>query len=137
MRKNELTPEVIAERKALANHAKECIKNQMHIDAEDEQSLMTTYRDFYLQISFTELHPLMVICFIRKLEPASATLLHQRANEMNLKGVLGCHTVNDSFSFYHYRTAHWLDAPLTKERFCEILTRCADEAIRGYSYLIA
>ena len=34
---------------------------------------------------------------------------------------------------YAYRTTHWLDAPLTRERFFEILYRSLSEAQRGYS----
>ena len=55
--------------------------------------------------------------------------------EMNLRSVLGSHSVNENFSCYNYRATHWLDAQMTKTRFFEILDRCVDEAVRGYYQL--
>ena len=54
---------------------------------------------------------------------------------MNLRSVLGSHSVNENFSCYNYRATHWLDAQMTKTRFFEILDRCVDEAVRGYYQL--
>ena len=42
-------------------------------------------------------------------------------------------TVDTGIGCYAYRTTHWLDAPLTRERFFEILYRSLSEAQRGYS----
>ena len=62
-------------------------------------------------------------------------MLADRSNEMNLRSVLGSHSVNENFSCYNYRATHWLDAQMTKTRFFEILDRCVDEAVRGYYQL--
>jgi len=46
--------------------------------------------------------------------------------------VLGSHAINEDVGCYSYRATHWLDTELTPERFFEILSRCVDEADRGY-----
>lgn len=56
----------------------------------------------------------------------------QLANELNLHSVLGSHAINEDVGCYSYRATHWLDTELTPERFFEILSRCVDEADRGY-----
>ena len=39
-------------RKEIAERTKQMIMTQMQIKSEDETSIMTNYRDYYLQISF-------------------------------------------------------------------------------------
>ena len=130
----ELPKEELVRRKELADSTRKMIYGLLEVVAEDEASLMTTYRDFYLQISFSELHPLMVFYLARPLEGEKA-MLTDRWNDLNLRSVLGCHSVNENFSCYNYRATHWLDTQMTKTRFFEILDRCVDEAVRGYAQL--
>ena len=52
-------------RKEIADHTRALVVNLLHVDAEDETSIMCGYRDYYLQISFSELHPLMVFCLAK------------------------------------------------------------------------
>lgn len=107
------------------------IASALENTSQDENSIMAHYRGFYLQITFSELHPLMVFCLARPLEDCIGCLKEQ-VNTLNLRSVLGSHFVNDTFSCYTYRATHWLDAELSQTRFFEILNRCCDEAIRGY-----
>ena len=39
-------------RRDIAEHTRAMIISQLRVDAQDETSLMTDYRDYYLQISF-------------------------------------------------------------------------------------
>lgn len=61
----ELPKEELVRRKELSDNTRKMIYSLLDVAAEDETSLMTTYRDFYLQISFSELHPLMVFYLAR------------------------------------------------------------------------
>lgn len=122
-------------RKEIAEHTREMIIHQLHIDAQDETSIMTNYRDYYLQISFSELHPLMVFCLAKALKKTDSVNQQQLTNELNLKSILGSHAINDEVGCYSYRATHWLDTELQAERFFEILNRCVDEANRGFYQL--
>ena len=130
----DLTPDEIKRRKELSDHTRKMICGVLDVVAEDETSIMTTYRDFYLQISFSVLHPLMVFCMAKPLAGSTATL-NKRSNELNLKSVLGSHFINEDFSCYNYRATHWIDTEMNTRRFFEILDRCCDEAVRGYHQL--
>jgi len=135
MKQHDLTRDEKIHRQALASHVRKLIGSLFAIIAEDETSVMTTYRGFYLQISFSELHPLMVFCLARPLEHGAASLkLH--TNALNLRSVLGSHFVNEDFNCYNYRATHWLETEIDKARLYEILDRCVDEAERGYCTLI-
>ena len=101
-------------RKEIADHTRTMVVNLLQVDAEDETSIMCGYRDYYLQISFSELHPLMVVCLAK-------ALTHP-----------GSHAINEEVGCYSYRATHWLDTELDAERFFEILNRCVDEANRGF-----
>lgn len=122
-------------RKEIADHARKMILSQMPIEDQDDISLMLAYRDYYMQISFSPLHPLMVICLAKVLGYSGGIKKEQLANELNLHSVLGSHAINEEVGCYSYRAVHWLDAELTPNRFFEILDRCVDEATRGYSQL--
>ena len=84
----ELPKEELVRRKELSDNTRKMIYSLLDVAAEDETSLMTTYRDFYLQTSFSELHPLMVFYLARPLDGEKA-MLADRSNEMNLRSVLG------------------------------------------------
>ena len=93
---------------------------------------MAGYRDYYLQISFSELHPLLVFCLAKALEKPSTARQRQMTNELNLHSILGSHAINDEVGCYSYRATQWIDAELDAPRFFEILDRCVDEADRGF-----
>lgn len=119
-------------RKEIVTHTRQMIASQLHIDSQDETSIMTNYRDYYLQISFSELHPLMVICLAKALTHTGMHKQCEITNDLNLRSVLGSHAINDKVGCYSYRATQWLDTELQPFRFFEILDRCVDEAERGF-----
>ena len=108
------------------------ILEQMPVDDQDETSLMLGYKGYYLQISFSVLHPLMVICLARSIQSVGSARKKKLVNELNLRSVLGSHAINDAVGCYSYRATQWLDTELQPSRFFEILDRCIDEAERGF-----
>lgn len=90
-------------RKEIAERTRKMALAQLPVEAQDETSLTAGYRDYYLQISFSELHPLMVFCLARAWKaPVSARQL-QLVNELNLRSILGSHAVNQEVGCYSYR----------------------------------
>ncbi len=132
-----LSQEEKRRRKNLSDEARNTVKQSLAIEDEDDAGLMMMFEDFYLQISFSELHPLMVIYLVRGLERKISIRDKDKVNKLNLASVLGGHTVDTGIGCYAYRTTHWLDAPLTRDRFFEMLNRAVAEAQRGYSTIQA
>ncbi len=122
-------------RKEISEHTRKMILSILEIEEQDETSVMTGYRGYYLQISFSELHPLMVFCLARPLKNTGETRQLRFINDLNLKSILGSHSINKDVGCYSYRVAHWLDKELEPTRFYEILDRCVDEADKSYSRL--
>ena len=85
----------------LAQKARRMILSHMKVEAEDETSLTLDHRGYYMQISFSPLHPLLVVCLAKAIRNPDGARKQQ-------------------------------DTELTPERFFEILSRCVDEADRGY-----
>lgn len=129
------SPEEQRRRAALAAQAKHVICESLLIEAADESDLTSSFRGFYLQISFSELHPLVVFCLARKIWDTESPKQFESVNELNLQSVLGTHTINPEVGCYAYRAVHWLDAPLTKDRLFELLDRYQAEALKGYNRL--
>jgi hypothetical protein len=147
---NTITKQERTRRRELAAQAHLLITQTMPIEDADESSLMLCYNSFYLQIAFSELHPLMLIYLARALNRPGTRRDTQLVNDMNLKSVLGSHAVNPGSpslsrktawggsaeaGCYSFRAAHWLDVSLEEGRFAEILSRCAEEAARAYAQL--
>ena len=80
-------------RKEIADHTRTMVVNLLQVDAEDETSIMCGYRDYYLQISFSELHPLMVVCLAKALTHPGTAKQCRIANDLNLRSVLGSHAM--------------------------------------------
>lgn len=119
-------------RKLLASKTRSEIRSHMKIEEEDETSLFVVYRDYFIQITFGDFHPLMVLRLAKSLLQTDTAEQHQMTNDLNLHSVFGCHAVNEEAGCYSYRTTLWLDTALSARRFFEILDRCVDEADRGY-----
>lgn len=119
-------------RKELALNTRRMIISQLSVENQNEYSMMTVYRNYYLQISFSMLHPLMVFCLAKALQRPSSAKQRQMTNDLNLRSILGSHAINDEVGCYAYRATHWLETELDASRFFEILDRCVDEADRGY-----
>lgn len=49
----------------LAQKARRMILSHMKVEAEDETSLTLDHRGYYMQISFSPLHPLLVVCLAK------------------------------------------------------------------------
>ena len=131
----ELSRSEIEHRRMLTEKTRNMVIRALGIREADNDCILTTYREFFLQISFSEVHPLMVFCLARPLENYDMTSI-DACNDMNMNSVLGSHVINEEASVYHYRATHWLECELTKERFFEILNRCTDEAVKGYFHLV-
>lgn len=123
------------QRKEVSVYTRNMILDELEIEEQDETSVMTGYRGYYLQISFSELHPLMVFCLAKKLHNTDGMKQMNSINELNLKSILGSHSINKEVGCYSYRATHWLDKKLDLPRFYEILDRCVDEADKGYARL--
>lgn len=131
----ELTKIEKQRRKEVSEHTRNMILSRLDIEEQDETSVMTGYRGYYLQISFSELHPLMVFCLARNLEHTGGARQLNFINDLNLKSILGSHSINKEVGCYSYRATHWLDNELEPSRFYEILDRCVDEADKAYHRL--
>lgn len=106
------------------------------IEYQDGMSLSINLSGWYIQISFSPLHPLMVICLARATPTPATVAQYLDTNDMNLHSILGCHTINSDTASYAYRATQWLDTELTRERFMEMLSRCMGEAERGYKNIL-
>lgn len=124
-------------RREIAEQARRMILEHLPVEDQDETSLTAEYHGYYMQISFSPLHPLVVICLAKSIDKPGSAKKQQMINRLNLSSVLGSHAINPEVGCYSYRSTHWLDTELTAERFFEMLNRCTDEAERGYYRLKA
>lgn len=108
----------------------------LHVQEETDDGLVARYGPYYLQLCFSELHPLMMVCLAREIPGVTAYSRLERLYWLNAESVLGCHSICDKSGCYSYRTTHWLDTKLGAKRFLEFLDQCVAEADRAYNSLV-
>ena len=133
---NDLSKQEQQHRKSLSDQMHQMVKTVLHPKDTDETTSSLEYNGFYLQIAFSEVHPLMVFYLAKGIDNPGANKKRLLLNELNLHSVLGSHAINTEVSCYSFRSAHWIDCELTELRFFEILERCTEEAMRGYAKLV-
>ena len=119
-------------RREIAEHTRKMILSELVIERLVDLCRWAGCGGDAREISFSELHPLLVFCLAKALEKPSTDRQRQMTNELNLHSILGSHAINDEVGCYSYRATQWLDAELDAPRFFEILDRCVDEADRGF-----
>ncbi len=124
-------------RAGLVRKARQLAYECFVVESSDAASISLFCCGFYLQMSFSELHPLIVFCLAKKLKDTESRKQLEAVNDLNLHSVLGSHTINPEVGCYAYRAVHWLDIELTRERLNEILDRLVGEAHQGYERLRA
>lgn len=122
-------------RKELAEHARVMLTQMLPVEDQDETSLTAPYQGYYMQVSISPLHPLLVISLAKAINHPGSAKKQRLVNRLNLTSVLGSHAINQDVGCYSYRSTHWLDTELDENRFQEILDRCFEEADRGYDML--
>lgn len=78
------------------------LRDALPIEYEDGMSLSVNLRGWYLQMSFSPLHPLMVICLAWAIPIPASVAQFLTTNEVNLHSILGCHTINSETWCYAY-----------------------------------
>lgn len=126
----------ILQRKDRACLARKLVTECMQIEAVEDGAMMTRFHNFFLQISFSELHPLAVFCFAKPVSILGEEV-RSKLNMLNLKSIYGAHAVNEDGNCYIYRAAFWLEGELNKSRLFEILDRFSEEANKGFLTITA
>lgn len=127
-----LSADELRRRSGIAAQTRAMVSSELSVKEWDETSLMTEYKGYFLQISFSQLHPLMVICLAKVIETPVSYRQYQIINELNLNSVIGSHAINEDVGCYSYRASNWLEEKPEASGFFEFLERCVDEADRGF-----
>ena len=84
-----LSQEAPYRRRQIAEQARQMILQHLPVEDQDETSLTTYYREYYMQISFSSLHPLVVICLAKSIPNPDSTKKRLRMMEEKRNKTLG------------------------------------------------
>ena len=111
------------------------LADSMQIITDDETTVMAVYRGFNVQIRCSEQQPSMVVTCIKTLPAGRRKKARNRANELNLDGVFGCHAIETGSHDYLFRSGHWLPPAPSEELLADIIDSCVDCAAYGWQRL--
>lgn len=131
---NSITQTELDRREEIMLKTRYMVSKFFPVRREDDYYISTPYNgDFYLQIAFSRIHPLMVLYLAKPLNKDISKMERGKVFDLNTEAVLGTHFLDVKGNYYVFRSTHWLDVPFTSERFKEILDRVWQEASHGYS----
>lgn len=81
-------------RRNISIATRKMVEQLLDVEESDDTSIMLNYHGFYLQLSFSEAHPLMVIYLAHGLSHAITVKDARRINDINQRSILGSHSVN-------------------------------------------
>ena len=91
-------------RKELAEHARVMLTQVLPVEDQDETSLTALYQGYYMQVSISPLHPLLVISLAKGINHPGSAKKQRLVNQLNLTSVLGSHAINQDVGCYAYRS---------------------------------
>ena len=119
----------------LVEKARRLIAGLLKLDLEEDGSLTGFCMGFFLVISFSELHPLMVVTLSKPYTLRVDINTYRALNRSNLNSILGSHIINHDIGCYSFRATQWLLSDLTEVDFSRFLSRCLSAAEKGFSAL--
>ena len=87
-------------RKELAEHARVMLTQVLPVEDQDETSLTAPYQGYYMQVSISPLHPLLVISLAKAINHPGSAKKQRLVNRLNLTSVLGSHAINQDCLLY-------------------------------------
>ena len=120
----------------LVENARSVISSQLELDLEEDGSLTGFYTGFFLVISFSELHPLMVVTLSKPYSLRVDVNTYRALNRTNISSILGSHSINNDVGCYSFRATQWLWSAMTEADFRLFLSRCQSAAEKGYTALL-
>ena len=115
--------------------ARRLVVEKLGLDRETGGTYSGFYKDFFLVVDFSELHPLMVLTFSRPYPLHVNVHTYRRLNRTNQSSILGSHIMNNDVGCYSFRATQWLLSSLTEEDLYRILERCHADAQKGFAAL--
>lgn len=117
----------------LVENARSVISSQLELDLEEDGSFTGFYAGFFLAVSFSDLHPLMVVTLSRPFTFRADINTYRALNRTNLSNILGSHIINNDVGCYSFRATQWLFSAMTGAEFRLFLSRCQYDAEKGYA----
>lgn len=131
-----IDPELLAQNRERIRKARNLIPRLIRMEPEDDGALSGFYHGYYLQVNFSEVHPLMVFSLVKPYYLPLHINMFRTLNRANLQCILGSHIINGDVGCYSFRLTQWLFSDLTEEQFLQLLDRSLAAAEQGFAELL-
>lgn len=121
--------------KGIVDSTKVMLKQTAVIVGENENSMLLQFRDYIVEMYFSEMHPLVVIRLIKAINFQTGFEEMKIINKLNNESLYGSHNVDNEKRYYVFKATQWLDVPLTSKMFYEMLNQYDEEAQKFFEGL--
>lgn len=109
---------------------KTMLRQTVKVIGEDDNKMIIGFRDFFVEIFFSSMHPLMVIRFVKFLEVDVDFEGFIVANNMNKDCIYGSHSFDREKRRYYFQATQWLDGVLSSKLLYDMFKRYDAEATK-------
>lgn len=122
--------------KIIVEGNRKMISRSAEVVGENETKMVLNFRDYVVEIFFSDIQPLMVIRLVKFLEIPVSYELYKIANDLTKDCVYGSHCFDREKNRYYFQATQWLDGVLSSKIFYEMLKRYDAEAQKILKYFM-
>lgn len=116
--------------KSIVEDNKLMLRCSADIIGENDSKMVLKFRDYFVEVYFSNIHPLMVIRLVKFIDIPDCYDVLKIANDLNKDCLYGfhCYDYDVEKKRYYFQTVQWLDCVLSYASFFERLEIYAREA---------
>lgn len=100
---------------------KTMIRFSADVIVENESKMVLGFRDYLVEIFFSNIQPLMVIRLVKSIKIPDCYEIYKIANDLNKDCIYGCHCFDIQKKRYYFQSTHWLQGVLSSKTLYEML----------------
>lgn len=122
--------------KTIVESSKSVLRQTAVVIGENETTMVLQFRDYLVEVFFSEFHPLVVIKLVKIIDFQSDIDDYLIINKLNNDSIYGVHIFDAEKKRYCFKATQWLENTLSSKMFYEMLNQYDAEVQKFMSAII-
>lgn len=109
--------------KTIVETSKSVLRQTAVVLGENETTMVLQFRDYLVEVFFSEMHPLVVIKLVKIIDFQTDIDDYLIINKLNNDSIYGLHSFDIEKKRYCFKATQWLDSALSSKMFYEMLNQ--------------
>lgn len=122
--------------KTIVESSKSMLRQTADILGENETTMIVRFRDYLVEVFFSEMHPLIVIKLVKIIDFQTDIDDYLIINKLNNESIYGMHSFDIEKKRYCFKATQWLENTLSSKMFYEMLNQYDGEVQKFMSAIV-